>query len=112
MEPPMRPVIVKTFPGATPEIAAERFAADAVVATRLGYAVTSQVWDGTKLTVVYQRQVPTEAGPVHEPPQEHAEANAQANAERAEANARANSERAQANEQATRERAAANSRDT
>ena len=104
----MRPVIVKTFPGATPEIAAERFAADAVVATRLGYAATSQAWDGTKLTVVYQRQVPAEAGPVHAAPQERAEANAKANTERAEANARANSERAQANERAMRERAAAN----
>ena len=108
----MRPVIVKTFPGATPEIAAERFAADAVVATRLGYVATSQAWDGTKLTVVYQRQVPAEAGPFHAAPQERAEANAKANTERAKANARANSERAQANEQATRERAAANSRDT
>jgi hypothetical protein len=104
----MQPVVVKTFHGATQAITADQYAADVVVATRLGYAPTSQTWDGTKLTVVYERQAPMEAGPLQATPDEHAEANAQANQERAEANAGANRERADANAWANQERAAAN----
>jgi hypothetical protein len=59
MELQMRPMVVKTFDGETQAIAADRFAADAVVATRLGCAPTSQTWNGTKLTVVYERRRPT-----------------------------------------------------
>lgn len=109
MEPQMQPVVVKTFVGATQAIAAEQYAVDVVVATRLGYAPMSQTWDGTKLTVVYERQAPMEAGPPRAAREEHTEANAKANRERAEDNARANRERAEANAWANQERAAANS---
>jgi hypothetical protein len=108
MELQMRPVVIKTFLGATQAIAAEQYAADVVVATRLGYAPTSQTWDGTKLTVVYERQAPMETGPPPAVPEEHVEANARANQERAEANARANRERAEFNAWANQERAATN----
>ena len=104
MEPQRQPVVVKTFLGATQAIAAKHHADDAVVAARLGYAPTSQTWDGTKLTVVYQLQAPMEASPSHPAPEERAEANARANQERAEANARANQERAEANARANQER--------
>lgn len=108
MDSQMQPVVVKTFLGATQEIAAEQYAVDVVVATRLGYVPTSQTWDGTKLTVVYERQAPMEAGPSHPTPEERATANARANQERATANAWANQERAAANATANQERAVAN----
>ena len=107
MEPQMQPVVVKTFPGDTQAVAAEQYAADAVVAARLGYVPTSQTWDGTKLTVVYQRQTTLEAGPSSPALEDRATANARANQERAEANVRANQERAEANARANQERAAA-----
>jgi len=108
MEPQMQPVVVKTFVGATQAIAAEQHAADAVVAARLGYAPTSQTWDGATLTVVYERQAPTEEPPPQRTPEDRAGANVRANQDRAEANARANRERAEANAWANQERAAAN----
>lgn len=108
MEPQMQPRVVKTFLAATQAIATEQFAVDVVVATRLGYAPTSQTWDGTELTVVYERRAPPDAGSPHAASEEHAEANAKANQERAQANARANRERAEANAWANQERAAAN----
>ena len=108
MEPQMQPVVVKTFGGATRAIADDLFAADAVVAYRLGYAPTSQTWDGTTLTVVYERQTPDLQDAPPPTPQERAEANAQANRERAEANAQANQHRAAANASANQERAQAN----
>jgi len=106
----MQPVVVKAFPGATEALAAERFAADVVVATRLGYAVASRTWDGTSLTVVYELREPRAEGLSGQAPGELAGSNAIANRERAEANAKANAQRALTNEQATRERAAANTR--
>lgn len=105
MEFEKRSVVVKTFAAATQEIAAERFAADSVVATRLGYAATSQSWDGQKLTVVYQLQPSGESKPPDPPPAARAASNAQANQERAAANAMANLARAEANAQANQERA-------
>ncbi len=108
MEPQMQPVVVKTFVGATETIAAEQHAADAVVAARLGYAPTSQTWDGTKLTVVYERQAPIEERSPHRAPEDRAAANVRANQDRAEANEKANRERAEANAWANQERAAAN----
>ena len=105
MELEMRSVVVKTFPAATEAIAAEHFATDSTVAARLGYAATSQSWDGKQLTVVYELQRSGEAEPPDAQPTARAEANAQANQERAEANAQANQERAEANAQANQERA-------
>lgn len=104
----MQSVVIKTFHGATQAITADQYAADVVVATRLGYAPTSQTWDGTKLTVVYERQTPMEAGPPAATPEQQTEANVKANQERAAANAKANQERADANAWANQERAAAN----
>jgi hypothetical protein len=96
MEPQMQPVVVKTFTGATQAIVAEQYAADAVVAARLGYAPTSETWDSTQLTVMYQLQTPVEVA-VSPPAEEYpAEANARANQERAADNAWANQERADA----------------
>lgn len=108
METQMQPEVIKTFFGATQAIAAEQYATDAIVAARLGYAPISQTWDGTKLTVVYQRQTPVEADPPLPAPAERADANAKANEDRAAANAKANQDRADANAWANRERAAAN----
>jgi len=105
MEFEMRSVVVKTFPAATEAIAHEHFTTDAVVAVRLGYAATSQSWDGEKLTVVYQLQPSDEGHPPDPPPAAHMESNAQANQERAAANAMANQARAEANAQANQERA-------
>jgi len=105
MELEKRTVVVKTFPAATQSIAAEHFASDSVVAARLGYAATSQSWDGEKLTVVYVLQRPGEGEPPAPPPAARAESNAQANQARATANAMANQARAEANAQANQERA-------
>ena len=105
MELEMRSVVVKTFPAATQAIAAEHFASDSVVAARLGYAATSQSWDGEKLTVVYQLQRTGEGAAPVPPPAGRAESNAQANQARATANAMANQARAAANAQANAERA-------
>ena len=107
MEPQMQPVVVKTFDGATRTIADDLFAADAVVATRLGYVPTSQAWDGTTLTVVYERQEPDLVDAPQATPAERVEANARANRERAETNAQVNQQRAAANASANRERAEA-----
>ena len=111
MEPQMQQVVVKTFTGATEATAAEQYAADAVVAARLGYGSTSQTWDGTKLTVVYER-LPVETDPMPAASETRAEANAKANQERAAANAQANQERAAANAWANQERAATNTPST
>ena len=100
-----RPVVVKTFAAATQAIAGDLFARDSVVATRLGYAATSQSWDGTKLTVVYQLQVAQEREASESTPVTRMDANARANQERAAANAIANQTRAEANAQANQERA-------
>ena len=105
MELEMRSVVVKTFPAATEAIAYEHFTTDAVVAARLGYAATSQSWDGEKLTVVYQLQPSGEGQPPDPPSVARAESNAQANQARAHANAMANQARAQANARANQERA-------
>ncbi len=74
-------------------IAAGHFAADAVVAARLGYTATSRSWDGEKLTVVYQLQPPGENEAPVPPPAGRMAANALANQARAEANAQANQAR-------------------
>lgn len=107
MEFEMRSVVIKTFPAATQTIAAEHFAADSVVAARLGYAPMSQSWDGEKLTVVYQLQPSREGDPPDPSPLTRAESNAQANQARADANAIANQARAEANAQSNQERAKA-----
>lgn len=107
MELEMQSVVVKAFPAATQTLAAERFAADSVVAARLGYAATSRSWDGEKLTVVYQLQPSGEGDPPGPSPLTQAESNAQANQARANANAMANQARAEANAQANQERAKA-----
>jgi len=104
MELEMQSVVVKAFPAATQALAAERFAEDSVVAARLGYAATSQSWDGEKLTVVYQLQPSGDGVPPDPPPLAQADLNARANEARANANAMANEARAEANAYANQER--------
>ena len=108
MEHQMQPVVVKSFDGATRAVAVDAFTADRVIATRLGYAPTSQSWDGTRLTVIYERQAPTAPPPTPSTLGYHAAANARMNRARAQANALANQARADANALANRARARAN----
>lgn len=50
------PVQVRTYSRLSAEAAAQAYAADATLAAHGGYSPTSQVWQGTSLTVTYQRQ--------------------------------------------------------
>jgi hypothetical protein len=52
----MDPIQVRTYRGATAEAAAHRFQADAGEAAKDSYYPTSQVWEGSSLTVTYQRR--------------------------------------------------------
>jgi hypothetical protein len=54
----MDPIQVRTYRDATAEAAARRFQLDAAEAAKKGYHPTSQVWEGTSLTVTYQRREP------------------------------------------------------
>lgn len=56
MTPPTKnaPIRVRTYTGATPDEAGRAYAADAQEAAGNGYHPTSQVWNGSMLTVTYQ----------------------------------------------------------
>lgn len=61
------PFFVRTYTGATPDVAGKEFVEDAAVAASTGYFPTSQQWHGTDLTVVYQLRTNPAATPAATP---------------------------------------------
>lgn len=59
---PADPVRTRTYSGRTPDEAAYAFQLDAAEAARAGFTPTSQAWQGTMLTVTYQRTAPQARG--------------------------------------------------
>jgi|GEM_PF-6546332 len=56
------PIVVRTYPGGSIEDASRAFAEDARTAHGLGYAVLSQTWTGSALSVTYQHRGMGERG--------------------------------------------------
>jgi hypothetical protein len=52
----MGPIQVRTYTEASADASARRFQADAAEAAEAGFYPTSQTWQGTSLTVTYQRR--------------------------------------------------------
>jgi hypothetical protein len=61
------PIQVRTYRDDTAEAAAQRFQIDSAEAARSGYYPTSQVWEGSSLTVTYQRREAGTTEPVAPP---------------------------------------------
>ncbi|MFV2063734.1 MAG: hypothetical protein ACC726_09505, partial [Chloroflexota bacterium] len=59
----MDPVQIRTYRDSTAEAAARRYQVDAAEAAKNGFYPTSQVWEGTSLTVTYQQREPVSTAP-------------------------------------------------